>query len=376
MLTSFPRPIPMIFLRNVWRAPARSLMTALGIAAGVGLFVAISAITIDLHEQIAGVANAYTLEVVVYEKRSTSPLSSRIGAAQMAELRSRYGAAVSPMAIGTVNERWNAYALVIGVPAEFARRTPLVAGEHYREGSDDVLLGELAAQKLGIAPGQTVRIDGRELPVRGIFRSGSRMLDGGMMTHIGQAQRMLTREGAEPQFTLALLRAPDAGAAAELIRDIGQRFPTLRAIPGTEFAGSLRLMKVVDAFITTISVVALVGTGLVVTNTLLMAIAERTREIGILMTVGWTPWLVLRMLLAESLVLCTAGAVLGNGFALLLLRVVNGLESVGFGWIPVRYPLSLAAMSLVMALAIALVALLWPAVVVFRMQPLTALRHE
>ena len=69
------------------------------------------------------------------------------------------------------------------------------------------------------------------------------------MTHIGQAQRMLTREGAEPQFTLALLRAPNAGAAAELIRDIGQRFPTLRAIPGTEFAGSLRLMKVVDAFI-------------------------------------------------------------------------------------------------------------------------------
>ena len=94
------------------------------------------------------------------------------------------------------------------------------------------------------------------------------------------------------------------------------------------------------------------------------------------MTVGWTPWLVLRMLLAESLVLCTAGAVLGNGFALTLLRVVNHLESVGFGWIPVRYPLSLAAMSLVMALAIALVSLLWPAVVVFRMQPLTALRHE
>ena len=74
--------------------------------------LAISAITIDLHEQIAGVANAYTLEVVVYEKRSTSPLSSRIGAAQMAELRSRYGAAVSPMAIGTVNVLGQATAAV------------------------------------------------------------------------------------------------------------------------------------------------------------------------------------------------------------------------------------------------------------------------
>ena len=238
----------------------------------------------------------------------------------MAELQARYSAAVSPMAIGTVNERWNACALVIGVPAEFARRTPLVAGEHYQEGSNQVLLGKLAAQKLGIAPGQSVRIDGRELPVRGIYRSGSRMVDGGMMTDIVQAQRMLTREGAEPQFTLALLRAPDPAAASALIRDIGQRFASLRAIPGTDFAGSLRLM-----------------------------------------TVGWTPWLVLRMLLAESLVLRTAGAVLGNGFALALLRIVNRLESVGFGWIPVRYPIFLAAMSLVMALAIALVALLWPA---------------
>lgn len=46
------------------------------------------------------------------------------------------------------------------------------------------------------------------------------------------------------------------------------------------------------------------GTCLVVSNTLLMAIAERTREIGILTALGWTPWLVLRMPLAESLVLC------------------------------------------------------------------------
>ena len=366
----------MIFLRNLLRAPARSLMTALGIAAGIGLFVAISAITIDLHEQISGVADAYTLEVVVYERRSTSPISSRIGAAQMRALQDRYGASLTPMAIGTLNERWNAYALVIGVPPEFARRTPLIAGEQVADGADGVLIGELAAARLGLGPGGTVRIDSRDVPVRGIYRSGSRMLDGGVMTGIAQAQRMLTREGAEPQFTLALLRAPSSTSAEAMIREIEQAQPGLRAIRGTDFAGSLRLIRVVDSFIRTISVVALIGTGLVVTNTLLMAVAERTRELGILMTVGWSPWLVLRMLMAESLLLCTVGAALGNGFALLLLRAVNGLESVGFGWIPLRYPWSLAGASLVMAAAIALLALIWPAIVVFRLQPLTALRHE
>jgi putative ABC transport system permease protein len=366
----------MIFVRNVLRAPARSLMTALGIAAGIGLFVAISAITIDLHAQIAGVADAYTLEVVIYERRSTSPISSRIGAAQMRALQERHGAALTPMAIGSLNERWNAYALVIGAPPEFARRTPLVAGGHVAEGAEGVLLGELAAARLGLGPGSTLRIDSRDVPVRGVYRTGSRMLDGGVMTGIAAAQRMLAREGAEPQFTLALLRAPSPAAADSAIRDIERDHPGLRAIRGTEFAGSLRLIRVVDAFIRTISVVALIGTGLVVTNTLLMAVAERTRELGILMTVGWSPWRVLRMLLAESLALCAIGAALGNGFALLLLHAVNGLESVGFGWIPLRYPWWLAGASLGMAAAIALLALIWPAIVVIRLQPLTALRHE
>jgi putative ABC transport system permease protein len=369
----------MIFLRNVLRAPARSLMTAMGIAAGVGLWVAISAITIDLHQQIDAVAGAYTLEVVAYERRATSPLSSRISAAQIAALQQRHGDAVTPMVVGTTNERWNAYALVVGVPTSFARRIPLVSGGHAADDASadaGVLLGELAAQRLGLAVGRVLRMDGQDRTVRGIYRSGSRMLDGGVMTGVGLAQRMLTREGGEPHYTLALLRAPDAAAARALMADIERSQPGLRAMAGTEFAGSLRLMRVVDAFIKTISVVALVGTGLVLTNTLLMAISERTRELGILMTVGWSPWLVLRMLLAESLLLCTLGAALGNLFALWLLRVVNGLESVGFGWIPLYYPWALAGASLLLAAAIAVVALAWPAVVVLRLQPLTALRHE
>ena len=161
-----------------------------------------------------------------------------------------------------------------------------------------------------------------------------------------------------------------------MITEVQRRHPELRAIPATEFAGALRLFRVVDAFVGTIAVVALVGTVLVVTNTLLMAVAERTREIGILMAVGWTPWLVLRMLLAESVLLCLAGAALGNVAGLALLHTVNGMETVGFGWIPVSLSPSLVATSFALTLVIALLALAWPAVVLWRMQPLAALRHE
>ena len=366
----------MIFLRNVLRAPARSLMTALGIAAGVALFVAITAITMDLRQQMEGAASTYNLEVVIYEKRSTSPFSSRVSQAQMRSLENRFGSVLSPIVLGTLNEKWNAYALVIGAAPDFRKRIPLVAGLPHEDGNDSVMVGEIVALKLDIKPGQTVRIDGRDLRVTGIFRTGSRLFDGGLLTDIVAAQRMLTREGAEPQYTLALLQGTKPEQFSGLVAEVQKDFPGLKAIPGTEFAGSLRLIRVVDAFVKTISVVALIGTCLVVSNTLLMAIAERTREIGILMAIGWSPMLVLRMLFAESMVLCAVGAALGNFFALALLRVVNNLESVGFGWIPVRYPPSLVAASLLMALMVALISLLWPALVLYRMQALEALRHE
>jgi ABC-type antimicrobial peptide transport system permease subunit len=94
------------------------------------------------------------------------------------------------------------------------------------------------------------------------------------------------------------------------------------------------------------------------------------------MTVGWSPWLILRMLTAESLLLCLLGAALGNAMALALLHTVNSMESVGYGWVPQTLSLDLVAGTFATTALIAIVALVWPAVVVWRMQPLSALRHE
>ncbi|MDP2958818.1 MAG: ABC transporter permease [Longimicrobiales bacterium] len=366
----------MIFVRNALRAPARSLMTSLGIAAGVGLFVGVTAITRDLRQQLAASFQTYGLEVVVYERRANSPTSSRISLAQMADLQAIYGAALMPLVMGTKNEPWNSYAMILGVTHDFLRRIPLTAGAPYEEGSGEILVGEVAAQQLGVREGQSLSLDGEDVRVSGIFRTGSRVLDGGFMMDIPHAQRVLTRKDAEPIYSMGVLRAGSQEESARLIGEVNQRWPSLRAIPGTEFAGALRLMRVVDAFVKTLAVVATVGTCLVVVITLLMAISERTREIGILMAVGWTPWLVLRMLFAETVALCVIGAALGNVLALAMLRLVNGLESVGFGWVPVRFPLSVTGASLVMALSVAVVSLAWPAVILYRVQPLSALRHE
>jgi putative ABC transport system permease protein len=342
----------------------------------VALFAAVSAITADLRQQIAGAIDAYHFDVVVHEKRAPSPFSSRITPAQMQALVADFGSAVSPMVIGTLNEPWSAYALVMGVEPAFAGRMALVAGQRMQSVDSDALLGELAAQRLGLQPGAQLKLGDKHYRVSGIYRTGSRLFDGGLMIDTAQARPLFTPAGSEGHYTLALLSTGNRAETARLVAELPRRHPALRAVPATEFAGALRLFRVVDAFVGTIAVVALVGTLLVVTNTLLMAVAERTREIGILMAVGWTPARVLRMLMAESLMLCLLGAALGNAFGLGLLHVVNGIETIGFGWIPVSLPPLLVLSSFGLTLGVALLALAWPAAVLWRMQPLAALRHE
>ena len=366
----------MIFLRNVLRARVRSLMTAVGIASGVALFAAIGAITSDLQSQIDGAAASYRVEVVISERRATSPMSSRIAGPLMDRLVAEFGDDPSPMLIGTLNDPWNPYALLVGADPRFVRRVPLVRGGPFTAGQPEMLIGEIGAQRLAVGPGQTLQVGGRDYRITGVYRTGSRFFDSGLLTELPEARRLLARDGTASHYTLAALHVAGTRPPDEVIRQLNAAYPTLRAVQGAELSGSLRLIRIVRAFVGTISVIAIFGTCVVLSNTLMMAVAERTREIGILMTVGWTPWMVLRMLLAESLLLCAVGALLGDALAIAILHAVNRLPSVGFGWIPVDLSWSLVGQSLLMALGVALLSLLGPALVVTRLQPLAALRHE
>lgn len=366
----------MIVLRNLMRARLRSAMTIAGIASGVALAMSIGTVTADLQAQIDGAAGHYRQDVVVLERRANSPMSSRIAAAQMESLVAEFGDDLTPLSIGTFNESWNPYALVIGAEARFARRVPLVQGEPYAAGQPELLAGEIAAQRLALSPGGTLSIGGQAFRVTGVYRSGSRLFDSGMLGDIALVRRMLSRGGELGHYSIAALHVAGGRAPEDVIRHIDARYQTLRAVASAELSGSLRLIRIVRAFVGTITWIAVAGAGAVLVNTLLMSVTERTREIGILMTIGWTPGRVLRLLLGESLVLCALGVLLGDAMAVGILRMVNRMPSVGFGWMPEQLAASQVALSLAGACALSLLALAWPAYVVWRMQPWAALRHE
>ena len=134
-------------------------------------------------------------------------------------------------------------------------------------------------------------------------------------------------------------------------------------------------IEFLDAANLAISVLA-VGIGAVgVMNTMVMSVLERTREIGILRAVGWSGRRILRMIIGESLLLCLVAAGVGAGLGVLATRAILLIDTVRTLLEP-QYTLDIFIRGLVVAVGVALLGALYPALRAVRLTPMEALRYE
>ncbi len=115
----------------------------------------------------------------------------------------------------------------------------------------------------------------------------------------------------------------------------------------------------------------LVG-GVGIFTIMLIAVRERTAEVGLLRALGATPGQVQSLFLAEAIVLAAAGGLLG------LLLGAGGAQLLGFAVpaLPVHTPIVFVSIAEVTAVTIGLVAGVMPARRAARLEPVEALRAE
>src|SRR3972149_980065 len=123
-------------------------------------------------------------------------------------------------------------------------------------------------------------------------------------------------------------------------------------------------------------------------NTVFMAVAERTREFGVMMALGTPPGAIRRMVVYETLVLMVLASLLGYGIgiALVIYSGRHGIDLSGFfqgypaipGLTGVVYPQVFLATvvppGIVLLIASVLVSL-YPAAKAARLDPVKAIRH-
>ena len=139
---------------------------------------------------------------------------------------------------------------------------------------------------------------------------------------------------------------------------------------------------VFDAFLGAIGLIALVVAALGIINTMLMSILERTREIGIMKSVGASNFQVKLIFFSEAVCIGIAGAILGLFLGWMVTLLTNQLmlsyiqdlkgQDISFFYFPPWLIIGATAFSII----ISLLAGMYPANRAAKIEPVKALRHD
>jgi ABC-type lipoprotein export system ATPase subunit/ABC-type lipoprotein release transport system permease subunit len=252
-----------------------------------------------------------------------------------------------------------------------------------KEGQDyEDLVGKSANLVIKLPRGEEETFPTTIVGIRDSF--GSRTIDLGL----AEAEHIKAWWFNEPNiieedgYDMVVVRAENLGsvtAVSEAIQELNLDAQSLEAILDT----ANQVLALLQTLLGSVGALALLVAALGVANTMMMAIYERTREIGVLKALGASPGEIRALFTTEAAMIGLIGGVFGVIFGTLLGRLVD--------WVAHRYlinegvtgvsqlsvvPPWLAIGALVFAALIGLLAGLYPAARAARLDPVQALRHE
>jgi putative ABC transport system permease protein len=234
------------------------------------------------------------------------------------------------------------------------------------------MLGRTMADAINVGVGDVITLGESRFRVVGIFESGTGWEELGGVITLHDAQAFAGRPRKVTFFAVDIYDPTQAREIAELINT---NFPEAHASLAGEFAEQLPDLQNSEAMLDGISIMAILVGGIGVMNTMLMAVLERTREIGVLRALGWRRKSVLGLILREAWLLGVLGGLVGIGVAFGLNFLLTLVPLVSDTLNPI-WSTAVFFRAAVVALALGLAGGLYPAFRATLLQPVEALRYE
>ncbi len=367
-------PIPGMAPQSLWRRKVRTSLTLGAIGLTVGAIVMVEILAQGATVVMTGVFGGEDTEIVIREAGISdtgySALDERVGD-QVAALPEVARISAVQMAIMQTPDM--PFFVALGyAPNEYAlRRYNVVEGERLT-GSRQIMLGRAFAEAMGYDIGDVVEFGEMRYRVVGIYEVGGFEDRGGVIS-LRDAQAVA---GQPHKVQIYMVGLHDPSQAENVVAYINTHFPEAYATLSGDFVSQMPDMQSMDAMIGAIAFLSMLVGGIVVMNTMLMAVLERTREIGVLRALGWRRAQVLMMILQEALLLGTLGSVVGVILSFVLVQMINlspfwSILSTIIRWTP-----GTLVEAFIVAIVLGIIGGLYPAFRATRLRPVEALRYE
>ncbi|MDG1669242.1 MAG: ABC transporter permease [Akkermansiaceae bacterium] len=357
-------------LKNLTRNRLRSLLTILGVAAGMFLYASVQTMQHSLSR--ATETSAADTTLVVYRENRFCPSTSRLPEHYLSTIERMPGVRqVIPIQIAVNNCGASLDVITFrGVPPETLKKynpnIKVIAGSYddFVKRSDGALVGQHFANRRGLSPGDKFEAVGVNVTVAGIISSDSPQDENVAYVHLPflqQASRVGL--GVVTQFNVKVKSADQLQPIAQQIDETfkADQQPTNTRPEKAFFAETAKQMIELIGFTRWLGLGAVFAVLGLVANAVLLIVRGRVKETAIFQTLGFSRLAIGFMVITEGILLGLVGGLIGVIGAMSFFHFKSftlGNEGLTLALSPSA---SVTLSGLGMAIALGLLASLYPA---------------
>lgn len=364
-----------MILANLVHRPFRTIISVVAVAVEVTLILLIVGIMLGILKDVSGRQASLGADIMV-QPPGSSLLMGMNGAPVSVKVADRlmkvpHVIAVAPVVTQTTVSK--SLEVLYGIDPESFNS--VTGGFHYIAGGPfqgpyDMLIDDLAAGSSHLKVGDTVQALNHDFRISGIVEHGK---GARKFVPITTLQDLI---GAAGKATIFYVKLDDPKNADAVVQDI-------KNVPGMQQYGvhsiqeylSLMTSASIPGLTTVINVVigiSMIIGFIVIFQAMYTAVMERTREIGILKSLGAGKLYIVNVVLRETLLIAIGGIILGILFSY---AAKAGLKA-HFQTLPVAISYSLLVKASVIALIGSMLGAFYPAIKAAQKDPIDALAYE